>query len=745
MQRNLQRNNIVLLGVGHTNAHILKMWRMKPIDNANLICVSDFPVVTYSGMLPGVLSGQYDPEQMQIDLVRLCTVNGARLIVDRVTKVSTGTNELLFNDRPPLRYDFLSIGIGSRPSMKGVQVSEDANLVPIKPMQTFLRRLKIATEKALQARQEKTASDGKKITVNIVGAGVGGTEVAFCLTQRLIRDYGKGNFTVRIICGSTIGKGLLPKTVEHIRSQMQKYEIQIFEQRRVSSVDRDGVVLTDGTRLDSDISMWVTSAEATPFLREIDLPHCDRGFLLTRPSLQSTTRDNVFAVGDSGTLEKNPTDKAGVFAVRQGPVLWENLNRSVQGKQLSNFKPQRSYLKLVNIGDGKTIAEFKGRSMLGPWAWSLKDRIDQRFMKMYQDYRPMDPAKSPKPEPDDEMRCLGCGGKLGGLSLRNALARLDIKQNDKVIVGLEKSDDAAIIKVENNQTTVTADFFAAPFDDPFTMGRVAALNSASDCFAMNARATAALTLAQVPLGHPRAQSDVLLELVAGAQHEFEKMDVSIVGGHTIEGPRLTIGFTVLADQLPGTTQKGNLKVGDQLILSKRIGTGILLAALMRGMCRAGWHSELIKTMTVSNYVALELVQKFPVSALTDVTGFGLGGHLLEMLDASQLAANVKLDLIPQIPGVSQLMELDVESTLAGENRELMSGLKVKSNQQLARLLYDPQTAGGLLFGIEESKADAAIQFLKDQGCPHTCRIGEVVALDNPATDDSSHSGKLFAS
>ena len=165
MQRELQRNNIVLLGVGHTNAHVLKMWRMKPIDSANLICVSDFPTVTYSGMLPGVLSGQYEPERMEIDLVRLCAVSGARLIVDRVTSVDTRNRELMFEDRPPLRYDQLAIGIGSRPRLAGVDLECTDQLLAIKPMQTFLPRLRQAMAKFVP---------GSVPSINVVGAGVGG-------------------------------------------------------------------------------------------------------------------------------------------------------------------------------------------------------------------------------------------------------------------------------------------------------------------------------------------------------------------------------------------------------------------------------------------------------------------------------------------------------------------------------------------------------------------------------------------
>ncbi len=732
MQRELQRNNIVLLGVGHTNAHVLKMWRMKPIDGANLICVSDYPVVTYSGMMPGVLSGQYDPERMQIDLVRLCAVNQARLIVDRVTRVNHATNELFFEDRPPLAYDYLSIGVGSRPSLRNVEVSEDANLIAIKPMQTFLTRLRKAVNE-LQLQKKK------QVSVNIVGAGLGGIEVAFCLNKRFQKESG-AETTIRIICGSTIGKSLLPSTVKHVRREMQKAGIQVFEQRRVTAVDSAGVRLQDGTLLESDMTFWVASAEANDFLRSVDLPQDERGFLLTRPTLQSVRRDNIFVVGDSGTIDERRTDKAGVFAVRQAPVLWNNLQRSLQGKPLQEYKPQKNYLKLINLGDGRAIAQHKGRSVCGAWAWSLKDYIDAKFMKMYQNYEPMPMDGAAPSNPENEARCLGCGGKLGGLSLKNALSRLNITQNDKVIVGLEKSDDAAVIRVENNQTTVTADFFASPFDDPFTVGRIAALNSASDCFAMNAVPSAALTLAQIPFGHPRRQTDVLMELVAGGQHEFEKMNTSIVGGHTIEGPRLTIGFTVLADQRPATTQKGNMNVGDQLILSKGLGTGVLMAALMRGMCRAQWFMDLMKTMTTSNFVALELSERFGVAAMTDVTGFGLGGHLLEMLEASDAAASVDVGSIPLIAGTDALLDLGIESTLAPLNRELMTALKVTGSQKKAAVLADPQTAGGLLIAVEESKVQETLKFLIDAGCDNACRIGEVV--EKPS-DDSRY--RLFAS
>ena len=141
MDKELGRNTIVLLGAGHTNAHVLRMWKMKPIENAQLVCVSNHPIATYSGMMPGVLAGQYSVPEMEIDLVRFCASAGVRLVLGNVTGIDREQRELQFSDRPPLAYDFLSVGVGSRPTTKGVEVKDDSQLVAVKPMQTFLERL----------------------------------------------------------------------------------------------------------------------------------------------------------------------------------------------------------------------------------------------------------------------------------------------------------------------------------------------------------------------------------------------------------------------------------------------------------------------------------------------------------------------------------------------------------------------------------------------------------------------------
>lgn len=218
MLTNKAKNTIVLLGVGHTNAHIVKMWKMQPIPDAQLICVSNFPVATYSGMLPGVLSEQYQPEDMEIDLVRLCASASVRLIIGDVTSIDHEQQKITFRNRPALSWDFLSIGIGSRPSMEGVDVSGNS-LVAAKPMQSLLQRLEQRIEEV--AHRNKSGSkdeDLAPVRVAVVGGGIGSIEIAFCLQRRSkVSKDDQADFQISLVTGRTgVGSGLLPKTKEKV-------------------------------------------------------------------------------------------------------------------------------------------------------------------------------------------------------------------------------------------------------------------------------------------------------------------------------------------------------------------------------------------------------------------------------------------------------------------------------------------------------------------------------------------------
>lgn len=725
MQQKLGRNTVVLLGVGHTNAHVLRMWKMKRPKNAQLVCVSNFPVVTYSGMLPGVIAGQYPKSAMEIDLIRLSQSAGARVIVGKVNGLDAAGKRLIFEDRPALSFDCLSIGVGSRPTFRGVEVADDSALIAVKPMQTFLDRL--------AARLHSLNKERPKIV--IVGGGVGSIEVAFCLFERF---HGKPNHTdvvypksvkpdISLVTGSPrVGTGLLDSTIEKVQAEFDIRGINTLTNSSMVKIDGEGLFRADGKRIEADIIIWATSAVAGPMLQQMQQPTDERGFLLTKKSLELTDCPGVFAVGDSGTIVGSNITKAGVYAVRQGPYLYENILRKLANQPLRDYQPQSGFLKLINYGNNTAIAEYKGRSFSGRWAWKLKDWIDVKFMRMYQKYEPM--KMIAEVDDEDEMKCLGCGGKIGGQILSSALAELPIQEHPDVKIGLANPDDAAVVRTRNNEVTVTTDFFAAPFDDPYLVGRVAALNSASDCFVMGARPNAALAIVQVPLGHPRAQMQVMRELMAGAVEEFNGMNAAIVGGHSIEGPRTTIGFTVLGSQISEPMIKGGLKPGDKLILTKPIGTGILLAAWMQCRMPASSYQPLIDSMLQSNEVALDLIEKFPVSALTDVTGFGLAGHLVELMTASRVDVHLDLAAINLLPGVQPLIDEGIQSTLAPDNRLMMQRIKaidVDVDSNRIAPLFDPQTGGGMLIGVAESHVANLLSFLVDSGSSVAKVIGQV--------------------
>ena len=725
MDKQLGRNTIVLLGAGHTNAHVLRMWKMKPIENAQLVCVSNYPIATYSGMMPGVLAGQYDIPDMEIDLVRFCASAGVRLVLGNVTGIDRDQRELQFSDRPPLAYDFLSVGIGSRPTTNGVDVKDDSKLVAIKPMQTFLERLK--------THLQTITKSPTKPRIAIVGGGIGSIEIAFCLDRR-IKDTPESlglkagqQAEITLVTGSQrVGAGLVESTQNRVKTVFDSHGIQQQTGSRVKSIDGQKLQLADGSSHDFDLIIWATSAVAPELLSTFDLDVDDRGFLKTRPTLQTVADDNIFVVGDSGTMVDFDLPKAGVFAVRQGPVLWDNLQRSVWQRKLVSYQPQQSFLKLINTADGKTIAERGQRSFYGRWCWRLKNRIDQKFMRMYQDYTPMPMLPAPPTTDEDVMRCLGCGGKIGSQLLSSVLDELEVPEHPNVIIGLDQPDDAAIVKTQDNQVTVTTDFFASPLDDPYLSGRIAVLNSVSDCFVMGAQPTGALAMIQLPLGHPRAQRQVMRELMAGAVEELNRAGAAIVGGHSIEGPRLLAGFTVLGNQLSDPKTKGMLKPGDQLILTKPIGSGVLLAALMQGKLPAKDYQPMIQSMLKSNQVALKLIDKFGILAMTDVTGFGLAGHAAEMLKASQCSATIRMDHVPRLQGCQRLIEAGVESTLTPDNRLAAAKVQLGDlNGSRYASLFDPQTCGGLLLGLDPGSVDASLEFLANQGFEKSAVIGEV--------------------
>jgi len=370
---------VVFVGAGHTHLHALRAWARRPPANARLVVISESSVSTYSGMLPGVLAGQYSRDAMEIDVVGLCRAAAAELIIGRWTGLDRERRVLHIEGHDDRSFDVASIGIGSIPTFRGVTVTDPSRLVPVKPMVTFLDRL---DHRLLTAQRERS---GRPLRIAVVGGGAGGVELALCLPPHVDLQLGGGALCERTLItgGSQLVPGAPPRAAALSWQACVRAGVRVVRGRRVAGVDGTALTLSDGTTVDADIVLWATTAVATPALASLGLPTDARGFPLTLDTLQVISGHPIFVVGDSGTVVAARLPKAGVTAVREGPVLWRNLQRLLSERPLVCYRPRRKFLQLLNTGDGQAIADWRGWSCKGTWCWRLKNVIDRRFVAKF--------------------------------------------------------------------------------------------------------------------------------------------------------------------------------------------------------------------------------------------------------------------------------------------------------------------------------------------------------------------------
>ena len=467
------------------------------------------------------------------------------------------------------------------------------------------------------------------------------------------------------------------------------------------------------------------------------------GFVRVDACLRAEGRDDVFAAGDIAAFGPRGLPKSGVYAVRAGPVLADNIRKSLTGRPLRPFRPQRDALYLVSTGERHAVGTRNGLVVEGDWVWRWKDFIDRRFMRKFNELPAMpEPARGPASPLADQavvkeisaiaMRCGGCGAKVGATVLSRALGSIAPAARDDVVVGLDSPDDAAVVDTGGPRLAVhTVDYFRAIVDDPYLFGKIAANHALGDIFAMGAEPQTALAIATIPYGVEAKVEADLSAMMAGANAILSEAGCALVGGHTSEGAELALGFAVngLIDRA-AVLRKGGLKPGDALILTKPIGTGTLLAADMRGKAKARWVAAAIEHMTRSNREAAAILRRHGVHAATDVTGFGLLGHLVEMTKAGGVDARLFLDCIPILDGARETVAAGVFSSLQPQNlrlRRAVRNVAAAAENPLYPLLFDPQTAGGLLAAAPAAQAEACVAALRASGYPHAAVVGDVVA------------------
>ena len=762
--------DLVLLGGGHTHAIVLRMWAMNPVFGVRLTLITNLADTPYSGMLPCHISGLYTFDESHIDLRPLTRFANCRLFMDTAIGLDLENQRVRCANHPPVAYDVLSIDTGSTPATIDVPGAAEY-AVPAKPVPDLLREWRKLIKQVAQ-------NPDCPVAIGIVGGGVGGIELTLNMQVRLqaiLQQAGQPleNLTVHLFHrGAEIATGRNQWTREHLRKLLIRRGIQLHRRENVVAVERlQATSLQRWVRCESGLAVvcdrvfWVTHAAAPEWIQTSGIARDAAGFIQVGDTLQSLSHPNVFAAGDVATMVNHPRPKAGVFAVRQGKPLGKNLQRYLLGQPLKSFIPQKQFLNIIDTGADTAIASR------GPFGWESrlarrwKDWIDRNFMALFTDFPDMENQKlrtrtggqrtqskiqNPKSKIQNasplgfqlspRIYCAGCGSKVGSGALESALKRVQAESADpnqwpraeNILIGLNAPDDAAVVRVPPGQAIVhTVDYFRAMVDDPFIFAQIAVNHCLSDLFAMGAEPQSALAIATLPYAVEAKQEEILYQLLSGANKALAQAKTPLVGGHTTEGTELALGFACNGLAAPDRLlRKAGMQPGQMLILTKPLGTGVLFAADMRLAAKGRWIEGAIASMLQSNQAAARCLQQHQATACTDVTGFGLLGHLLEMVQASQVSVVLNLTHLPVLNGGRETLAQGIVSSLQPQNLQAATALQnhsAVSHHPDYPLLFDPQTAGGLLASIPAEQVNACLDTLHHLGYQESCCIGQVLS------------------
>lgn len=692
--------DLVLIGGGHTHALVLRKWGMNPLAGVRVTVINPGPTAPYSGMLPSFVAGHYGRDDLDIDLVQLARFAGARVINGKAIAIDRAAREIMVQGRPPIAYDIASLDVGITSEMPKLSGFAEHG-IPAKPLGAFAARWDAFRE---------TTDDP---SVAVIGGGVAGAELAMGMAHAL-RARGHDP-KVTLIDRSYILDGFGDTARRLLIDALTAQGVALIENTGVECVMADGAVLSDGRTIAAAFVTGAAGARPHDWIVATGLDLHD-GFVTVGADLRSSD-PAIFAVGDCAHMAHAPRPKAGVYAVRQAPVLFDNIRAAMSRGDLRDYHPQKDYLKLVSLGAKQALAEKFGTARRGALLWRWKDRIDRKFMDQFRDLPQMDQPKIPRTAAvgltsalGDKPMCGGCGAKVGRGALRGVLAGLP--QHGRDDVQSVAGDDAAILRTGGVTQVVTTDHLRAFSNDPVVMTRIAAIHALGDIWAMGAAPQAATINVILPRMSADLQKRTLTEIMQSADRVLREAGAAIVGGHTSLGDEMTIGFTItgLAKSTPITI--AGARAGDVLILTKPVGSGVIMATEMAGAARGEDVITALDLMCQSQAKAASILSK--AHAMTDVTGFGLAGHLAGICEASNVAATLKLNDIPVMNGALELSQGGTRSTLFQDNFAGIDSIFGATGPH-ADLLFDPQTAGGLLAAVSPRSAPSMLKKLHAAG------------------------------
>lgn len=680
---------IVLAGAGHANIQCLKMMAMRPLEGVSVILISDGDVAPYSGMLPGYMMGLYSEEEIHFNLWKLASQSGFLFIRDRVTKIDPQNKLVSFaSGRAPILYDVLSLNIGITP--KNISPDIDSlNIIKLKPISLLLSKWNHFLKGIDSLPTQNIA---------VIGGGPAGIETTVALATQV--NIKKRNDRITLIHSNEHLLSQFPDSAQKIvENELKLQGIEIKLSSPVTRVDNKKVYSNQTLIGEYDSLFIATDASAPPLFKASQLPTDQAGFLKVNSKLQVDQYPEIFAAGDCIHFTPSPLPKAGVFAVREGMILSNNVRKFISRgskAQLLDYIPQKNFLKLIHLSNSKILASRGNWAMTSPLFWIWKKFIDKKFMKKFGSL----PLAMAEAERDHSLvinTCGGCGAKISQSLLSEVIALLQLSYSD---VMPKTREDCYPIPATHNESYISVDGLRAFLPDSMLFGQISALHALSDLWVSGMKPIS-LTVS-VGLSHRREaiQKNHLLQVMSGILLVCQKFNIQMSNAHTFENAEDHLSITVVGEKQNHVLRKSGAVIGDLIVMNKQLGSGIALQAMMKGDLSSGQSHQLIDVMTTPNCLPEAILPH--LRSATDITGFGFIGHLYELLNGSEASAQIDLKKIAILDGTQELLDRDHKSFLIEENKKSFSPYV---SQEIDDVFYDPQTNGPVLGILSADKED----------------------------------------
>ena len=667
----LADSSLVLVGAGHSNISLIRRFAMEPLDHVRLVVIHPDSTAPYSGMLPGYLAGQYSLDDLFIDIAALCKQAGAHLIrgslerIDAETKTLHISHQASFDPKTlSVHYDYAVLNTGAAPAKSFPVSHPDCHYV--KPIRNLLADL---------PRIDSVLSEAHRSLV-IVGGGAAGIELAFAFRARFGAEV-----SITLVSKHPIDRDQALKAgATRIRKALAIRTITLLEEVEVTEATDVSVTLSTGASLKAHVVCIATPVTPPQWIEASGLASGDQ-FLTVDSNLRVVGCDGLYAAGDIINLTSQ-RGRSGVMAVRAGQYLAESLWRLIQGRSASPFRPQKNWLTLLNLGDGEAIGIKGVLSYQGQSLFQLKDRIDRNFMARF---------KFNAMNSQDEMRCEGCAAKLPGGTLTSIFG--------------SQFEDGAITVHQGASRIRSVDALSYLINDPYLVGMLTMRHAVSDIWAMGARPTTALTVVAVERAlSKRLEAQELSHAVAGLQDAAMRYEVDIIGGHSLalEQPMIAVA---IEGECQTPMKKVGAKIGDEIWLTGPIGSGVLFAALASAHEVGSSIDQWLVSALRSLFDASQIAIREGVHAMTDVTGYGVAGHLKEMLHESEITVRWA-EHIHSFASVDACVAQGIQSTAYLDNRSYAGAIGYGAPNPI---LFDPQTCGPLMIAAPSAIARKVIK------------------------------------